>query len=97
MFVAATCVYKCLVSIARLPGCSSQFVVADFSANILLTATGKAKVGDYGLVRVQQFQQNGSFTNRTVNIHGSTLYMPPESLRAVVSTKWDVYSFGVVR
>lgn len=69
-----------------------------YSANILLTKEGRAKVGDYGLMRVQNAEENGSYTNQTTQVLGTTLYMPPESLRSsVVSPKWDVYSFGVVR
>ncbi|XP_067932620.1 interleukin-1 receptor-associated kinase 4-like [Watersipora subatra] len=64
-------------------------------ANILLDDQDRAKLGDYGLVRVQTLQDS-SHTNVTSKIHGTSFYMPPEAMTGIVSTKWDVYSFGVV-
>lgn len=66
-----------------------------FRANILLGNDYQAKLGDFGLIRVQKLENNGH-TNTTVDVHGTTMYMPPEAMTGKVSTKWDIYSFGVV-
>ena len=65
-------------------------------ANILLGDKMNAKLGDFGLIRVQNLVDNGH-TNVTQDVHGTTLYMPPEAMQGVISPKWDIYSFGVVR
>ena len=64
-------------------------------ANILLDDNLTAKLGDYGLVRIQTLRDN-SYTNNTTSVHGSRHYMPPEATNGTVTPKWDIYSFGVV-
>ncbi|MCH9670630.1 MAG: protein kinase [Gammaproteobacteria bacterium] len=61
-------------------------------ANIMLTTTGKAKLGDFGIA-------HRAFTDRTqlVGSFGSPRYMSPEQARGEeVSTQSDIYSLGVV-
>lgn len=64
-------------------------------ANILLDENMNAKLGDFGLIRVQNLVDSGH-TNMTQDVHGTTMYMPGEAMTGVVSTKWDIYSFAVV-
>lgn len=66
------------------------------SSNILLGKDFNAKLGDFGLIRVQSIEEDGRDTNETQDVQGTTLYMPPEAMNGKVSTKWDIYSFGVV-
>ena len=78
-----------------------------YSANILLDLAYRAKVGDFGLARclgaVESKGPGGSRglyqakeESRTINIVGTSGYIPKEYLHGIITPKMDVYAFGVV-
>ncbi|KAL5201782.1 hypothetical protein ABZP36_036136 [Zizania latifolia] len=63
------------------------------SANILLDKDFRAKVADFGLAKLTEFEN----TSVQTQVAGTFGYMPPEYARyGEVSPKVDVYAFGVV-
>ena len=77
------------------------------SANILLDLAYRAKVGDFGLARCLGGTESkapvsgsrlyqGKEESRTVNIVGTSGYIPKEYLHGIITPKMDVYAFGVV-
>ncbi|XP_031260086.1 chitin elicitor receptor kinase 1-like isoform X1 [Pistacia vera] len=64
------------------------------SANILIDKNFRAKVADFGLTKLIDFESELSHTEHPMGTFG---YMPPEYMRfGEVSPKVDVYAFGVV-
>ncbi|KAM0849452.1 hypothetical protein ACQ4PT_053730 [Festuca glaucescens] len=65
------------------------------TSNILLDGALRAKVADFGLVKlVERSDEEDCFATRLVGTPG---YLPPESvLELHMTTKSDVYAFGVV-
>ena len=74
---------------------------------MLLDHSYRAKVGDFGLARVLDVgrsKQNhggnrlyeGKEAATTVNIIGTSGYIPKEYLEGIITPKMDVYAFGVV-
>lgn len=62
-------------------------------ANIMLTASRAAKLGDFGVAKVQ----TTSRTATSENVKGTYAYLCPNYLHTrVCTTESDVYSFGVV-
>lgn len=60
------------------------------SPNVLLSHSGQAKVGDFGLSRVKDL-------TRTMTKCGSALWCAPEVLRAERFTeRCDIYSFAII-
>ena len=69
----------------------------------------RAKVGDFGLARVVGGSVGGQFppyhregfrsreVATTVNIVGTSGYIPKEYLEGIITPKMDVYAYGVVR
>ena len=62
------------------------------SANVLLDAFMQAKVGDFGLAR----QTDINDQKKTGTILGTSGYIPPEYYRGEISVKTDIFAFGVV-
>ncbi len=61
--------------------------------NVLLTASGEAKVADFGLARAA----NAATTSRSGLIMGTAGYMPPERAKGEpAGPRSDLYSLGVV-
>ena len=65
------------------------------TANILIDLDLEPKIGDFTLVRQLDVMRNGE-TQHSLNIIGTSIYMPPEAFRGDISTKFDIFSFGVV-
>ncbi|GBG71568.1 lysin motif receptor-like kinase (LysM-RLK) [Chara braunii] len=66
------------------------------SSNILLDKDMRAKVADFGLIRLMGCEE-GKGSMVSTGLVGTVGYMAPEYLKwGHVSTKADVYSFGVV-
>ena len=63
------------------------------SANVLLDLSFRAKVGDFGLARPLDQEQDQT---RTARVVGTSGYIPPEYYRGVITTKMDTFGFGVV-
>ncbi len=62
-------------------------------ANVLLTAGGKVKVGDFGVARLAE----GTSQALSATVAGTPRYMSPEQARGrPTTTATDVYSVGVV-
>jgi serine/threonine protein kinase len=77
------------------------------SANVLLDEAYRAKVSDFGLARVLDSNQtkserggnrlyDGKDATTTVNIIGTSGYIPKEYLEGIITPKMDVYAFGVI-
>lgn len=62
--------------------------------NILMDASGTAKIADFGLAKLLQPEQTRTFTG----VRGTRGYLAPEWYRGAgpVTVKADVYSYGVV-
>ena len=74
--------------------CTPRIVHRDIkSSNILLDASGEARVADFGLARLILPDR----THVTTELVGTPGYIPPEYGQAWAATRrGDVYSFGVV-
>ena len=66
--------------------------------NILLTADGRAKLGDFGLSRAVEPRKASSETTRTsLEGAGTLYYMSPEQVRGdACNPRSDLFSFGTV-
>ena len=63
------------------------------SANIMLAASGRVKVMDFGLAKLVE----GSFLTQTGTTLGTAAYMSPEQVRSdELTIRSDIYSLGVV-
>ena len=64
-------------------------------ANIMLTSTGLAKLGDFGLAR--HVEDEDTIRTQKKVIFGTPGYMPPEQVRGVadLDKRSDIYSLGV--
>ncbi|KAM3239818.1 hypothetical protein ACQJBY_053482 [Aegilops geniculata] len=74
---------------------SSRVIHCDVKPqNILIDATGTAKIADFGLAKLLQPDQTRTFTG----VRGTRGYLAPEWYRGTgpVTAKIDVYSYGVV-
>ncbi|KAI9125127.1 hypothetical protein K1719_003743 [Acacia pycnantha] len=66
------------------------------TSNILLDEKYRAKVADFGLVRLVE-RTNDEDTNIATRLVGTPGYLPPESVKELKTTpKTDVFAFGVV-
>ena len=61
-------------------------------ANILITAEGRAKVGDFGIAHLEAMTQ----LTRTGEVLGTPRYIAPEQVTGRVDARADVYALGVV-
>ncbi|KAK4003935.1 hypothetical protein OUZ56_005684 [Daphnia magna] len=66
------------------------------SANILLDHDMKAKLGDFGLIRIGATGRGSKSIAFTSNVLGTSAYMAPEAFRGDISVKLDTFSFGVI-
>jgi len=61
-------------------------------ANILITAEGRAKVGDFGIAHLEAMTQ----LTRTGEVLGTPRYIAPEQVAGRVDARADLYALGVV-
>ena len=76
---------------------SQKIIHRDLSSNnVLMIARRKAKVGDFGVSRIVDFERH-SFTPLSL-CPGTKVFMPPEALTEPpnYTEKLDVFSFGVI-
>ena len=76
---------------------SNGVVHRDLSSNnVLLTAGSRAKVTDFGMLKL--LQQNKFYRNSLTKCPGTVAYMPPEALsdESNYTNKLDCFSFGVL-
>ncbi|XP_046649901.1 interleukin-1 receptor-associated kinase 4-like isoform X2 [Daphnia pulicaria] len=66
------------------------------SANVLLDHNMKAKLGDFGLIRIGASGRGSKSVAFTSNVLGTSAYMAPEAFRGDISVKLDTFSFGVI-
>jgi interleukin-1 receptor-associated kinase 4 len=80
-----------------LNGLLSLFINHNYSANVLLDLSFRAKVGDFGLARaIGNDPQTHIKQSHTARIVGTSGYIAPEYYRGEISTKLDTFAFGVV-
>ena len=64
-------------------------------ANVFITATGRCKLGDFGLARISG--ERAMFLSNDGTVRGTPLYMAPEQLRGEAPTSaWDVYALALM-
>lgn len=84
--------YICIIILCYICSRKGVLYVCYCSANVLLDLSFRAKVGDFGLARnIQQEEET-----RTARVVGTSGYIPPEYYRGVITTKMDAFGFGVV-
>lgn len=67
--------------------------------NILICQDGRLKIGDFGISKVGKFSHNGqnSVLTATNDIHGTPMYMSPETLTdGSYTCESDIWSMGCV-
>jgi serine/threonine protein kinase len=66
--------------------------------NVLLDATGRVKVADFGLAKLMERDADGAALTRADQVMGTPHYMAPEQVEhpADVDHRADIYSLGVV-
>ena len=78
---------------------SNGIVHRDLSSNnVLLIAGSRAKVTDFGMVKLYDMNRSTTHLTPLTLCPGTTVYMPPEALkdRPVYSDKLDSFSLGVL-
>ncbi|ERM98020.1 hypothetical protein AMTR_s00120p00057080 [Amborella trichopoda] len=78
--------------------CSTPIVHRDLKpSNVLLDQDMTARVGDFGLARLQDTEPSDCHQSTTFNLKGTIGYIAPEyGISGMTSTKADVFSFGVL-
>ena len=102
------CLFVCFhLKPTHTSSCVCVVLLFVYSANILLDLAYRAKVGDFGLARCLGGTESTGPTGgnrlyqgkeeiRTLNIVGTSGYIPKEYLHGIITPKMDVYAFGVV-
>lgn len=108
VFFLVVCLFVCFhLKPIHTSSCVCVVFLFVYSANILLDLAYRAKVGDFGLARCLGGTESKGPTGgsrlyqgkeeiRTLNIVGTSGYIPKEYLHGIITPKMDVYAFGVV-